>query len=334
MPDVPLLDESIKRDPLGALDKVTQELLAAGARLDDMRMTSAEAFADVTSIHHVNSRGVDAEQEMSDVSLEFVLQSHKGDRNVETFREWGRRRVSDLHIEDEVTRNVRFTRDMLDAAPPPAWQGPVVLRGQVLADFASGEKLVAGALQTLGGAGLKYAQVSNWEIGKPVFKAEVTGDPLSAWANCTVPFGVASNRFDEEGLPAQRVELIRDNHLLAFAASQRYADYLSIAPTGAFGTLELAAGKWDVSALLEEPYVEIALFSWFNPNNITGDFACEIRLGYLVENGVRKPFRGGQLIGNVLDALANVRWGKETGLLGHYLGPTTARFGNLKVAGE
>ena len=334
IPDVPLLDESIRRDPLGALDGVTQELLSAGLRLGDVRMTSAEGFADVTSIHHINSRGVDAEQEMSNVSLEFVLQSRKGDRDVETLREWTRRRVSDLNLQEELSNTTRFTRDLLEAGAPPTWQGPVVLRGQVLADFVAGEKLVAGALETLGSAGMKYSQVSTWEVGKSVFRGEVSGDPLNVWANRCIPFGITSNRFDEEGLPAQRVELIRDNNLVTFAASQRYADYLSLAPTGAFGGLELPAGKWDTSALLDEPYVEIALFSWFNPNNITGDFACEIRLGYMVENGVRKPFRGGQLIGNVLDALANVRWSKETGLLGHYLGPTTARFGNLKVAGE
>ena len=334
IPDVPLLDESIRRDPLGALDGVTQQLLKSGGSLGDARMTSAEVFADVTSIRHVNSRGIDAEQEMSNVSLEFVLQSRKGERDVETLREWSRRRISDLNLDAEISNSARFTRDLLEAGAPPTWQGPVVLRGQVLADFLAGEKLVPGVLQVRASASNKFAQVSNWEVGKPVFTGEVSGDPLSAWANRTIPFGVASNRFDEEGLPAQRVELIRDNNLVTFAAGQRYADYLSLAPTGAFGGLELPAGKWESSALLDEPYVEIALFSWFNPNSITGDFACEIRLGYVVENGVRKPFRGGQLVGNVLDALANVRWGNETGLLGHYLGPTAARFGNLKVAGE
>ncbi|HLF73085.1 MAG TPA: metallopeptidase TldD-related protein, partial [Anaerolineales bacterium] len=86
-------------------------------------------------------------------------------------------------------------------------------------------------------------------------------------------------------------------------------------------------------ALLAEPYVEIIQFSWFNPDPITGDFATEIRLGYLVENGVRRPFKGGQLIGNFLDALADVRWSAETGFFGNYLGPHTARFNDLQIAG-
>ena len=62
---------------------------------------------------------------------------------------------------------------------------------------------------------------------------------------------------------------------------------------------------------MAEPHVEIVSFSWFNPDPITGDFATEIRLGYVVDGQGRRPFKGGLLIGNVLDALANVRWSRE-----------------------
>jgi len=121
---------------------------------------------------------------------------------------------------------------------------------------------------------------------------------------------------------------------LTFAASQRYAEYLHIPATGAFGNIELPPGTTPASDLLAEPYVEIVRFSWFNPDPITGDFASEIRFGYIVENGVRKPFRGGQLVGNYMDALADVRWSKETIFGGGYLGPHTARFNHLRISGR
>jgi hypothetical protein len=92
--------------------------------------------------------------------------------------------------------------------------------------------------------------------------------------------------------------LIRENELVSFAAGQRYADYLGIAASGAFGGVELPPGRTPESVLLSEPHVEVVRFSWFNPDPITGNFASEIRFGYLVENGVRRPFKGGQLIGN------------------------------------
>jgi PmbA protein len=189
-------------------------------------------------------------------------------------------------------------------------------------------------IQTLASARAKYAKLSSWEVGKSVFRGEVKGDPLTVWANRCMPFGVTSDRFDVEGLSAQRVELIRENKLVAFAASQRYADYLQIPATGAFGGVELPPGKTPAVTLLTEPYVEIVQFSWFNPDTITGDFASEIRFGYLVQNGKRRPFKGGQLVGNCMDALANVQWSAETGFFGSYLGPYMARFNELRIAGQ
>ena len=104
-------------------------------------------------------------------------------------------------------------------------------------------------------------------------------------------------------------------------------------PSGSFGSVEIPAGKIPQADLQTGSYIEIAEYSWFNPNPATGDFACEIRLGYVVEGGQRKPFRGGLLVGNLLDALADMRWSKETGFYGNYLGPKAAVFNTLKVAG-
>jgi len=334
LPDVPVLDKEIKKDALGTLKKVSDEMLAAGSKQGDVRLTSAEGYAEMNTIHHLNSRGVDVQDEMTNINIEFVLQCKKGDQEVETFREYGRRRAADLNVQAEVKQYAQMTLDLTQAGSPPNWQGPVVLRDNALVVFVAGDDLTAGVMQSKSLASQKFAKVTEFEIGKSIFRGEVTGDPLTVWANRCIPYSTASNRFDEEGLPAQRVELIRDNKLVNFIAGQRYADYLKLPPTGAFGGMEIPAGKWEEKTLLEEPYMEVALFSWFNPDNITGDFATEIRLGYIVENGVRKPFKGGQLIGNYLDALANVRWSRETASLGHYLGPRIARFGNMKIAGD
>ena len=204
----------------------------------------------------------------------------------------------------------------------------MVLRGAILATFLNG-----GVIQTLASAATKFGKLSHWEIGEPVFHGPATGDPLTVFANRRLPFGVRAGRFDDEGQPAQRVELIRDGRLCAFTANQRYADYLGIAATGDFGDIELPAGATPEAALLAEPYVEVVAFSWFTPNEITGDFSSEIRLGYLVEGGQRTPFKGGALVGNVIEALANARWSAETGFYGDYQGPQVARFGSLAVVG-
>ena len=96
---------------------------------------------------------------------------------------------------------------------------------------------------------------------------------------------------------------------------------------------QIPAGSIPQTELETGSYIEIAEYSWFKPSSVTGDFACEIRLGYIVENGKKKPFKGGMLVGNLLDALADMRWSKETGFYGYYLGPKAALFKNLKVVG-
>ncbi len=334
LPDVSLMDTDLQRDASTVTRDVMERIRAAASRNHGVQLTAAECFGEIHTTHLVNSRGIDAEQEATQINIELVLHSQRGENHVETFTEMNRRRVADIDLEQEIERQGRHTLDLFEAGPPPSWQGPVILRNEVLAVFMAGDALGGGVLQTLGSAASKYAKLSSWEIGKSVFRGEVKGDPLTVWANRRIPFGTGSNRFDEEGLPAQRLELIRGNELVAFAASQRYADYLNLPATGAFGGVELPPGQMEESALLAEPHVEIIQFSWFNPDPITGDFATEIRLGYLVENGVRKPFRGGQLIGNYLDALADVRWSAGTGFFGNYLGPQTARFNDLKIAGQ
>jgi predicted Zn-dependent protease len=331
MQEVPLVDQSIKKDA-SKVCADTMKQIQQGVNFPDVRLTSAECFAETETTHLVNSKGIDAQEESTRIEIQFVLQSQKGDKNSEMFTAVSRRRASDLDLIKLIPSQAQYTRDLLEPSKPPKWEGAVVLRTGALANFLCGDELAASVVSTLADGGSKYAKVSPWEIGKSVFRGEVKGDPLNLWATRTVPYGNGSDQFDAEGIPAQRVEIVRDNILKTFSCSQKYADYLGNPVTGDFGNTEVAAGKTKAQDLLAEPYVEVVMFSWFNPDPISGDFASEIRLGYLVENGKATPFKGGQLIGNLIDGLADVRWSAETGFFGSYLGPHTARFNGFKVA--
>lgn len=326
LPDVATADPMLQADPAAALDGLHRQL--RGAAVDPRaRITAAEFFAEEETVRLANSRGIDAGQTTTSIAAEWVLIAREDGREMESFVEMTRRRAADFNLEAEIARRGRHAVDLLSAQPATAYTGPVILTGATLAEFMN-----SGVIQTLGSAASKFSKLSTWEIDKPITRGEVAGDPLTVWANRRLPFGTHATRFDEEGLPAQRVALIEDGRLLAFAASQRYADYLGVPATGAFGDIEVAPGKTPLADLLAEPHVEIVAFSWFNPDEVTGDFACEIRLGYRVEGGVRTPFRGGMLVGNYLDALADARWSAETGFFGDYQGPAAVRFGSLTVA--
>jgi PmbA protein len=329
IPQVSLADPGLQAHPAATVEGLMIRLHAAAADHPNVRLTSAECFGEelVTVIR--NSQGLKAEQTETRIDLEWVIQAHADGNEVESFSELSRRRPADFDLEGEVRLQAERAVDLLTASPPPDYSGPVVLRGETLRVF-----FTAGVLPTLASASSKYRKYTTWEVGKPIFKGEPKGDPLTVWATRTLPYGTESGRFDTEGIPGRRVELIRRNILRHFSANQRYADYLDIPATGAFGNVEVASGTMSTGELLAEPHVEIVAFSWFDPDPITGEFASEIRQGYVVKNGRRKAFKGGLLLGNYLEALADARWSSEAGFYGSYSGPKVARFSQLRVAGR
>lgn len=328
-PAVPLADPNLQADPAGALDGLLARLQAAAVTHKQVQMTAAELFVEEENLHLVTSQGIDARQVSTRLDMEWVLVGRQEGREVETFTQMTRRCLADVDLEAEMERKACFADDLLKAAPPVTYNGPVVLREEALQVF-----LNSATLHTLSSGSARYAHLSNWEVAQPVLRNPIAGDPLTIYANRQLPFGTSASCFDNEGLPGHRIELIKDGILQAFITSQRYADYLGIPATGAFGSLELPPGSTPTAALLVAPHVEVSDFSWFTPDPVTGDFACEIRLGYVMVGDRRTPFKGGMLVGNVLDALADVRFSQETVFFGDYLGPSTARFNALVVTGE
>ena len=333
LPDVELADKEYTKDPAGSIKNVLVSLKEQTASYPHVRLTAAECFGQEKTSHLVSSKGINAQQNATEIYLQWVYLAGEGEDEIETFVEIYQRRIADLNLEEETTRRAQYTSDLLLAEGPPSQIGPVFVQGSTLVSMVAGEVLSGSLIQTLSEGGMKYSGETPWEIGKSIFRGDVKGDSFNIWANRQLSYGMHSNAFDAEGIPAQRIGLIQENKLEAFIADQRFASYLEIPATGAFGNLELKPGKTHTEELTKGPHIEIAEFSWFNPNPVTGDFACEIRLGYLVDGKERKPFKGGLLLGNLLDALADVTWSSETGFYSNYLGPSAARFNHLQIAG-
>jgi predicted Zn-dependent protease len=326
LPDVPTTDAEIIADPAAAVAGLHERLMRSSASRSAARLTLAEWFAEHEETHLVNSRGVDALQAHTQLSLEWIVLAGQGKGRVDTTFDLNRRRLADLDVEAEWDKVAHQTADRERAQPAPSYVGPVILRGSALEAF-----LNSGTIATLTSGKARFSRISPWEPGMSVFRGEVLGDGLTMWATRLIPYADHAGRFDEEGLPGQRTLLIEKNVFQTYCAGQRYATYLSVPATGASADLEIPPGATPQTELLAGPHVEVVSWSWFSPEPTTGDFASEIRLGYLVDGADRRPFSGGLLVGNVLEALANVRWSSETGFFGSYLGPTTARFTSLKI---
>lgn len=327
LPDIPLVDEEMVSAPDEFTKRIYQSLHDEVLKYPGVRLTSAEMFFEERYTKLVNSGGMDAEQIGTQIYLEYVLIASGDGEKVESFIALKRRRLADLDIEGSIAQNASNTLDLLSAERPGPYQGPVVLSGAALVEFMN-----ANTLKFLTSAEMKYNKFSPWEVGRSILPGDVTGDALTLWANRSLPYGINSSRFDGEGIPGQRLLLIEAGKLAAYTTDAQYGGYLSMPLTGDFGNVEVAPGSKTTAQLTSGDYVEVVAFSWLNPDIISGDFASEIRLGYLVKGGERKPFKGGMLVGNLFSALSNVYFSRETGFFGAYKGPRTVRFEELTVA--
>jgi PmbA protein len=311
------------------LAELRERLLAAVAAEPGIRLSSAELFATASQISLRSSRGIRASRSETEIFCDLVVIASDGAQTAEYHSMPQRRRLADLSIEEIVQRSARYARDSLRVGPTPTHEGPVVISGEALADLFS-------PLIFHSSARAAYQSISRFALGASICGDEqIEGDHLTFISNALLPYGQASAPFSEEGLPGERVVLIQDHHLRAWWAEQRYADYLNIRPTGSFANIEISPGVYPAQDLLEDagPVYHLVAFSWLNPDQLTGDFVAEIKLGYRLERGQATPIKGGSLSGNLLEALAQVYFSRETQFTGSYIGPQALRFERLTISG-
>ena len=315
---------------LDALAVLRERLLAAVASEPGTRLSSAELFATASEMRLRNSRGILASRSETEVCCDLVLLASSDTQVAEYHASPRRRRLADLPIEEIVHRSARCARDSLRVTLTPTHTGPVVISGEALLDLFA-------PLIFHSSARAAYQSLSRFALGASICgERAVQGDRLALISNALLPYGQASTSFSEEGLPGERVSVINDHQLQAWWAGQRYADYLNIRPTGDFANIEIPPGAHPLQNLLEGagPLYHLIAFSWLNPDQLTGDFVAEIKLGHRLEHGQITPIKGGSLSGNLFDALTAARFSQETQFTGGYLGPAAVRFEWLSISGK
>ncbi len=152
--------------------------------------------------------------------------------------------------------------------------------------------------------------------------------------NPLLPDAVRSAPTDASTVPAEVRTLIEGRTLRAFHAQPQFASYLDIPATGPVGTLDLAPGTHGYEELVADgPVLEIVSFSSNMPDSVSGDFAAEIKVGYLHTAGRKVPVAQGRVFGYLFAALGQCRMSQEVESLDGYRGPRFIRCEGLQVAG-
>jgi PmbA protein len=317
---------------------LAEQVRAAMHGEPQVRLSSMELFLETARIDLRTSTGVSAQRRGSHVECETVITSRNdAGEESESHMLWERRRAADLDVAGRARLQAQYARDSLKSRLPDTGDYLVVLPAETMLPFFE-------AVQYRSAASVKYRQATPWEIGKSIAETPpgtapggIPYDPLFVESDATLPYGIETRAFDGEGFPAQRFTLISGGVLERYWATQRYADYMHVEPTGRVANMRLAPGDHSSEELLtppgDEPIFYIVTFSWLNPDQITGDFVGEIRLGYQITRDGRVPIKGGAISGNVFTALTQAHFSRETAFLGSYQGPALARFQGLTVAG-
>ncbi|MEZ4649489.1 MAG: TldD/PmbA family protein [Candidatus Eisenbacteria bacterium] len=329
LPVVETSDREIVDHPRRALERLRSQLSETLASQGRVKNASAEFF-----VHHDVSRmetstGVLADLSGTRSTAEIVLLgTGRGGREAEVQGLRYRRTVDGLDLPRWVTGLAEESQDAGDAETMSTWKGPVVLRADVANAF------FRPVVQRITGDTV-YRKMSPFEIGSSLTAEAPRGDRLDLSSDRTLPFGAATAPCDAEGVPAFSARLIEGGTVKRFVADSRYAHYLGIEPTGDWSNLVIAPGRRSADDFLRgEEVLEVVRFSWFTPSFATGDFASEMRLGYLHRGGRRRPIKGGAVTGNVFANLEHAFFSRELEFIGDGEVPRYLRLEDVEVVGS
>lgn len=335
----PLILKSTKPQLLDLVAQFSQKIIDSTNQEKMVDVSNIELF--IKNHHNVLYTSTDIAIEFdstrADTEICFIARLADG-RVAEATARAHARRFEDLRPDELVKTYAGFARSTAQASAPSKYTGPVVIVGEALADVLMLDKSPF-TFQT--NARFVYDKMSRYQEGKSVTEdLEIKADRITIISDPHAPFGPNSHVFSvTDGSPSRPVTIIKDSKYSELFGTRRYFDYLGllekgIQSSGPLGNTSIPAGKVTANQLIgSDKIVVIKLFSDWTANMVNGDFACEIRLGELHENGKIKPFKGGLLVGNYFKMFSDITISKETIRLGKYFGPVSARFGNLQVTG-
>lgn len=316
---VPLLDPFVRDSAELMPPRVRAAILEGVGRVPEARVAAAEIAVSKTNTSIVTSADAAAENDESLYEVELVLLAGSGAAEQEQIVRLKRRRFEDFDLAARVELEARRAIDRVAAGRPTPGSPPVLFGPPLLGEFLH-------FLTDVAAGPAVFRKESPLTAGRPIFELTgEAGDPLIVEVNALFPFGPASYRIDRLGTAGMNLRIVDDGRFIRPHADAQFAHYLGLSPSGAPGTLQAPPGPHAAADLASGDHVEVVALSDFVPQRSTGRFSAEIRLGYEVRGGARRPIAGGTLTGNVLELLRRARWSKEVGLHDEYVGPNIAR---------
>lgn len=319
---------------LPSYEELKKQVKEAYAQIDPKKakINAFEVFAKKTRATVTTSLGQELSEEHNGAYAECVITT-KGKRGeMEYLPMRQETSVEQIDLKNFVKENYKIATDIAQSENGKNFEGNIILTGDALGEFFIQSPSEAPII-VHSSARMKFMKISRFNIGES-FEKEIKGDKITMKSNPFVKDGARSISFDQNLVPAQELIIIKDGIFKNFFASKKFADYMKIKPTGPFGNVEIDLGKTAMNDFFKNGNIEIVSFSWFSPNSYSGDFTAEIRLGYILKDGKKIPFKGGMWVGNYFSVLANCILAKEKWFKSGYYGPKAIMFRECVISGS
>lgn len=290
-------------------------------------INSCEIFLEKTITRIVNSEGVDVSDEGYRCMVEFITTWKEEGEEIELYRCIDCSEFDDQHLSDEVKNMINICKEKAIAENTPAIKtSSVILTREAVKDFFAYYSSKSNASSV-------YNQTSTWKVGDQVQGNQVKGDRITLTLDPFMKNSTNSEAYDSDGFAVNPVKIIDCGVLAQYAADNRYAYYLGVAPTGEIGNVVIESGSRTIEELKKEPYLMTAAFSDFSVDTMTGDFCGEIRLAWYYDGKTTIPVTGGSVTGNIADLQHELYLSKERQKDNNFEGPSMVLLRNVTVAG-
>ncbi len=304
-----LYDKKIEDVTLQEAIQICNELVEM-VKQKDCQPTSAEYEVSIGKTIIANSNGVFASENQTGSAISVSVNAKDQDGFSSAYA-YDLSHNKELEVERIVQESTDLAKNSRNGLPTETRTTDVVL------DYFAISSLLSTFLSALNS--------ENTQRGRSYFQDKlnemVTSESFSLYDDGTIPGARASSKFDDEGSPSQKTELIKDGELKNFiydtyhankderdvttTANASRAGYSSVPSVGFTNINTEFKEITPVSDIIDGITVH-SVMGAHTANPITGDFSVEARNAFEIKNGeITNPIKKAMISGNIFEIMKN-----------------------------
>lgn len=239
-------------------------------------INSYEIFVNGKTRRYMNSNGIDITTNAPSSFIEVVVNARKDDEEIELYRSYTSGTCDRAYLTKDLTKALSYGKDRLLAEKTPDIKKSAVL-------FSTNDAVnIYSYFVDRVNARLAYSGISNPVVGEEIIKG-AAGDKITISTVKKLTNSSRNGDFDAEGAPIKEKVLIRGNVTETIIGPRQYSQYLGLEESFIPGNFVVDGGTRTDEEMRSGSVLEVVQFSDLQVDQMTGDVAGEIRLGYLHE---------------------------------------------------